>query len=34
MKTKITLKELEMWAKVYPNMTVLQFIKIFLNKIS
>lgn len=29
MKTKISLKELEQWAKVYPNMTVLQFIKIF-----
>lgn len=29
MKTKITLKELEMWAKVYPNMTVAEFIKIF-----
>lgn len=34
MKTKITLEQLEQWAKVYPNMTVLQFIKIFLNKIS
>lgn len=31
MKTKITLKELEMWAKVYPNMTILDFIKIFFN---
>lgn len=34
MKTKITLKELEMWAKVYPNMTVAEFIKIFSNKTS
>lgn len=34
MKTKITLEELEQWAKVYPNMTVTEFIKIFSNKIS
>lgn len=34
MKTKISLKELEQWAKVYPNMTVAEFIKIFSNKIS
>lgn len=34
MKTKITLEELEKWAKVYPNMTVSEFIKIFSNKIS
>ena len=34
MKTKITLEELEQWAKVYPNMTVAEFIKIFSNKIS
>ena len=33
MKTKVTLKELEQWAKVYPNMTILQFIKI-LNRTS
>lgn len=32
MKTKITLEELEQWAKVYPNMTVSEFIKIFSNK--
>lgn len=29
MKVTITLDELSMWAKAYPNMTVLQFIKIF-----
>lgn len=34
MKAKVTLKELEQWAKVYPNMTVAEFIKIFSNKIS
>lgn len=34
MKAIITLKELEMWVKVYPNMTVAEFIKIFSNKIS
>jgi len=34
MKTKITLEELHQWAKVYPDMTILQFIKIFSNKIS
>lgn len=34
MKTKITLEELAQWAKVYPNMTVAEFIKIFSNKIS
>ena len=34
MKTKISLKELEKWAKVYPDMTIVQFIKIFSNKIS
>lgn len=34
MKAKVTLKELEMWAKAYPNMTIVQFIKIFSNKTS
>ena len=34
MKAIITLKELERWAKVYPNMTVAEFIKIFSNKTS
>ena len=34
MKAIITLKELEQWAKAYPNMTILQFIKIFSNKTS
>lgn len=29
MKAKVTLKELEMWAKAYPNMTIVQFLKIF-----
>lgn len=29
MKTKITLEQLAMWAKAYPDMTILQFIKIF-----
>lgn len=34
MKAKVTLKELERWAKAYPNMTILQFIKIFSDRIS
>lgn len=34
MKAKVTLEQLEMWAKAYPDMTILQFIKIFLNKTS
>lgn len=34
MKAKVTLKELERWAKAYPNMTIVQFIKIFSNKTS
>lgn len=34
MKTKITLEELEQWAKAYPNMTVSEFIKIFSHKTS
>lgn len=29
MKAKVTLKELERWSKIYPNMTILDFIKIF-----
>lgn len=29
MKAKVTLKQLEMWAKAYPNMTIVQFLKIF-----
>lgn len=29
MKAKVTLEELHQWAKVYPNMTILDFIKIF-----
>lgn len=33
-KTVVTLEQLEQWAKVYPNMTVAEFIKIFSNKIS
>lgn len=28
MKTKVSLEELEKWAKAYPDMTVLQFLKI------
>lgn len=28
MKAKVTLEQLKAWAKVYPNMTILQFIKI------
>lgn len=28
MKAKVTLKELERWAKAYPNMTIVQFLKI------
>lgn len=28
MKAIITLKELERWSKIYPNMTILDFIKI------
>lgn len=28
MKTKITLNQLKMWAAAYPNMTIVQFIKI------
>lgn len=34
MKAKITLEELKKWAEVYPNMTIVQFIKIFSNKTS
>lgn len=34
MKAKVSLKELAMWAKAYPNMTIVQFIKIFSNKTS
>lgn len=33
MKAIVTLKELAMWAKAYPNMSILDFIKI-LNRIS
>lgn len=29
MKAKVTLEQLKAWAKVYPNMTILDFIKIF-----
>lgn len=29
MKAKVTLEQLQQWAKVYPNMTILDFIKIF-----
>lgn len=29
MKAIVTLEQLEQWAKVYPNMTILDFIKIF-----
>lgn len=32
MKAKVTLEQLEMWAKAYPNMTIVQFLKIFLSK--
>lgn len=28
MKAKVTLEQLKTWAKVYPNMTILDFIKI------
>lgn len=28
MKAKVTLEELQQWAKVYPDMTILDFIKI------
>lgn len=28
MKAIITLKELERWSKIYPNMTIVQFLKI------
>lgn len=28
MKVKVTLEQLKTWAKVYPNMTILDFIKI------
>lgn len=28
MKAKITLEELHQWARVYPEMTILDFIKI------
>lgn len=31
MKAIVTLEQLEQWAKVYPNMTILDFIKIFFN---
>lgn len=34
MKAIITLKELERWSKIYPNMTIVQFLKIFSNKTS
>lgn len=34
MKAKVTLEELKAWAKAYPNMTIVQFIKIFSNKTS
>jgi hypothetical protein len=30
-KTVVTLEQLQQWAKVYPNMTILDFIKIFFN---
>lgn len=29
MKTIVTLEQLKKWAEVYPNMTILDFIKIF-----
>lgn len=29
MKAIVTLEQLEQWAKVYPNMTIVQFLKIF-----
>ena len=31
MKAIVTLEQLEQWAKLYPNMTILDFIKIFFN---
>lgn len=31
MKAIVTLEQLQQWAKVYPNMTILDFIKIFFN---
>ena len=34
MKTKVSLEELEMWAAAYPNLTIVEFIKILSNRTS
>lgn len=33
-KTVVTLEQLELYAKAYPEMTILQFIKILANRTS